>query len=131
MKHCRDCNIVLDNENWYSSLQKASTYLCNKCNAKRSKKWSLENPEKVKESRRKTKLKQKYGISVEEYDRMFKEQQGKCYLCNNEHSRRPLNVDHCHKTGKIRKLLCDKCNLALGLVDDSVELLENFIRYLK
>jgi len=131
LKICKDCSVELTDENWYKSLQNARTYLCNTCNKIRSKQWANKNPEKLKEVRRKTKLKQKYGISVEEYNKMFVEQNGKCYLCNKEHERRPLNVDHCHKTGIVRKLLCDKCNLALGLVDDSVELLENFIRYLK
>lgn len=131
MKLCRSCSIELTDDNWYKSLQKARTYLCNSCNSNKTKQWAEDNPDKVKETRRKSKLKKKYGISVEDYDKMFAEQGGKCFLCNKEHERRPLNVDHCHKTGEVRKLLCDKCNLALGLVDDSVELLENFIRYLK
>lgn len=131
MKTCRDCNIVLTEENWYPSLQKVRTYVCISCNLHRTNKWKQDNPEKCKESRRKSNLKKKYGISVEEYDKQFKEQNGRCYLCNSQGERRRLNVDHCHKTGAVRKLLCDKCNLALGLVDDSVELLENFIRYLK
>jgi hypothetical protein len=76
-------------------------------------------------------LKEKYGISTEDYDRMYAEQNGVCYICNKEHLRRPLNVDHCHKTGKIRKLLCDKCNMALGLIDDSIELLDKLKQYLK
>lgn len=42
-----------------------------------------------------------------------------------------LHVDHCHQTGKIRGLLCQKCNMALGLLNDSVEILETAIRYLK
>jgi hypothetical protein len=128
---CNVCTTELADGNWYKSLQRACTYLCNTCNANRSRQWAANNPAKLKETHRKTKLKTKYGISIEEYETMHIKQNGRCFLCESESERRPLNVDHCHKTGKVRKLLCDKCNLALGLVGDSVELLENFIRYLK
>jgi hypothetical protein len=93
--------------------------------------WAKNNPDKVKQNRRKNKLKEKYNISIEEYDIMYAKQNGVCYICNKEHLRRPLNVDHCHVTGKIRKLLCDKCNMTLGLINDSIELLDKFKQYLK
>lgn len=55
---------------------------------------------------------QRYNISESEYDIMLQESEGKCYLCGDVKKR--LVVDHDHKTGKVRKLLCDGCNSALN-----------------
>jgi hypothetical protein len=76
------------------------------------------------------------GIPVEQYEAMLKKQNGLCAVCK---KRRPcnrggsdmLNVDHCHKTGKIRGLLCGHCNRVLGLVEDSPKLLEALAAYLR
>jgi hypothetical protein len=104
---------------------------CKPCSNKISKQWKIDNVEKSRLSRQKAKLKQKYGITLEQYEAMFNEQKGVCYICKSESLNRRLSVDHCHKTGKIRRLLCDKCNMTLGLVNDSQELLKQFIFYLK
>jgi hypothetical protein len=125
----KTCKICLTEKN--KSEFYYGTLTCKPCYNKKSIAWTKANPDKVKVSRRKFKLKEKYGISVEEYDKMYAEQNGVCYICHKEHLRRPLNVDHCHKTGKVRKLLCDKCNMALGLLDDSIELLDRLQKYLK
>lgn len=75
----------------------------------------------------------KYGISIEEYDRMVESQKGLCKICNSFEPNRKgrLCVDHDHDTGKIRGLLCDKCNRAMGLFGDSQENLQKAIEYLK
>jgi hypothetical protein len=77
-------------------------------------------------------LKTTYGMSLEEYDALFKEQDGKCAICG-EHQgslSKRLGVDHCHETGKVRGLLCDKCNVSLGNFQDDVNLLGKAIEYL-
>lgn len=74
-------------------------------------------------------LKHKYGISLEEYDNMVKDQNGKCYICGIDY--KSLCVDHDHKTGKVRKLLCDPCNITLGTVKEKVSTLEKMIDYIK
>lgn len=70
----------------------------------------------------------KLGCSVEEYQKLHLEQDGQCKICltrvghvskNGKEAR--LAVDHCHKTGKIRGLLCGKCNMGLGLLEDKLE----------
>lgn len=71
-----------------------------------------------------------YGITEDDYDRMLKEQGDKCKSCK-EASERTLNIDHCHKTGKVRGLLCNNCNTALGHAKDDVERLKLLIRYLE
>lgn len=125
MKICKTCNEEKNTEEFY--IRNLS---CKSCCHVKAREWSKNNPDKVKNSRRKTKLKQKYGISTEEYDKMFDEQKGVCYICEQPHVRRSLNVDHCHSTGKVRKLLCDKCNMVLGLVNDSGSLLLKMKDYL-
>lgn len=135
MKTCTSCNIEQDEEQFYlhRSARTSEGYrrpICKSCHKNTTVKWQNENSDKVSLIRRRTKLKQKYGISVEEYDAMFKEQNGVCKLCYKEHTRRPLNVDHCHSTGKVRGLLCDKCNMALGLLNDDVKLIDKIKDYL-
>ena len=80
---------------------------------------------------RKHKLKQRYGITEEDYQAMYKRQNGLCALCNNPPwPGKPLHVDHDHATGKVRALLCFHCNNMLGLAKDNIETLQNAIEYL-
>jgi hypothetical protein len=75
-----------------------------------------------------------YGITQEDYDILLFNQGYKCFSCNNisgNSKTDKLFVDHCHKTGKVRGLLCHGCNLAIGSVGDNVETLKNLIRYLE
>jgi hypothetical protein len=80
---------------------------------------------------RERQLKNLYGIAIEEYNLLFQKQNGKCAICNNTQLDRRLAVDHDHKTGKIRGLLCQKCNTALGRFEDNSELLKRAIQYLE
>lgn len=74
---------------------------------------------------------QVYGISIDEYDNMVKQQGGVCALCGRaDPYGRNLAVDHDHDTGKIRGLLCTHCNFALGLVRDDVSVLQKMVEYL-
>jgi hypothetical protein len=61
---------------------------------------------------------------------MFADQAGVCVICKKVQTE-TMHVDHCHATGKIRALLCGRCNPALGLFDDDVERLAQAITYLK
>lgn len=71
-----------------------------------------------------------HGLTLIEYENMVQNQKGRCAICGEVPSKR-LVVDHDHRTGKIRKLLCDYCNIGLGHVKDNIEILENMIEYLK
>jgi hypothetical protein len=76
-------------------------------------------------------LKRNHGITIEQYNQMFVNQGGLCTICKEhpaENTR--LSVDHDHKTGKIRGLLCIRCNAGLGHFKDEINLLLNAIKYL-
>ena len=73
-------------------------------------------------------MKTLYGIGIKDYERMFKKQKGKCAICGAKKDR--LDIDHCHKTKKVRGLLCGSCNKALGLMKDNVQFFSNAIKYL-
>lgn len=89
--------------------------------------------------RREQGLWSRYGITGEAYDRLLADQHGKCALCRRAESTpsgktgnlRPLSVDHNHRTGKIRGLLCHKCNIVLGLIDEDLNLAQEIISYLR
>jgi len=73
----------------------------------------------------------KYGTTFEEWNKMLSKQGGLCPICGLPPSEgRDLVIDHCHKTGKIRGLLCSQCNSFLGLAYESTETLYAAIRYL-
>lgn len=80
-------------------------------------------------------LRKKYGVSIDEFNKMIDTQQGKCATCNcvldlsyGQKSR--FAVDHNHETGKVRGVLCNVCNISLGLIRDNVNTLQNMITYL-
>jgi len=94
---------------------------------KRSREYHNDHPNHNKEYI----LKSKYGISINDKIEMLKNQNNKCFGCNKSLVETSSNIDHDHKTGKIRGLLCNNCNLTLGLVYDNISILQNLIRYLK
>lgn len=73
------------------------------------------------------------GISYEDRDELLKSQSGKCASCGTDEpgSTKGWHVDHCHKSGTIRGILCATCNIALGQVNDSVDRLQMLIDYLR
>ena len=88
------------------------------------------NPEK----HRSTRLKSVYGITLEDYKVMYREQEGKCAICGThcpDHGKLGLVVDHCHKKGHVRKLLCTHCNKGIGQFKEDPEILAKAIEYLK
>jgi hypothetical protein len=83
----------------------------------------------AKESSRQKVLK-KNKITATRYKKMLAMQKGKCAICEGQPRARRLAVDHCHVTGRIRGLLCMRCNVALGLMGDDLKGLRRFEKYL-
>jgi hypothetical protein len=105
-----------------------------KANPETRKLWNQKNPDKVRAHQ----IKIKFGISWEEYLGLFSKQHGSCAICKT-----PLelygsmadrykiaHVDHCHSSGKVRGLLCSKCNVGLGAFKDNQTALRNAADYL-
>lgn len=88
--------------------------------------------EKTKEICRNCDLKSKYGIDVQDYKILFDQQKGLCGCCGKPKLMKQKNlvVDHDHSNGKIRGLLCNHCNLGIGMLGDNVESILNALRYL-
>lgn len=119
-KVCKTCGIeksdnsftvqVYKNKNWKSHLH----HECKECARKTGKTY--------KHSRRgiDTTLRRNYGITLEDFDKLFLKQNNGCAICGklNKNGFR-LAVDHNHKTGKIRGLLCSRCNSVLGNIEDN------------
>lgn len=96
---------------------------------KRTQEMRRSDPDRV----RKKALRNRYGITLEQYKMLVEQQDHRCLICKAHRSylSRDLVVDHCHKTKKIRGLLCNLCNLGLGYFKDNDKNLRSAIEYLK
>lgn len=114
-KSCSKCGVVKPIESFYRTAKMRDGRLswCKEC---------------AGVGMRERHLQRKYGIGVADYDAMLVEQDGLCPICGEDEE---LVVDHDHSTGKVRALLCDRCNRALGVVQDSPELLLSLVRYVE
>lgn len=155
MKVCTNCNIEKDLIDFAKDKYNPDglTYRCKSCRNKSYNKYYYDNPEKAKikndsqkENRqlfyssdkgvissRKAHLKRKFNITLEDYNQLSEAQNNLCKICNKPElstRNKVLCVDHCHKTGKIRGLLCSTCNRAIGLLGENKENLLKAIKYL-
>jgi hypothetical protein len=120
-------------------LRHTADCTCAKCMGEMRGRRRKDNPIPVEKRRRikESQWKRTYGITGEDYDRMFEAQNGRCAICWKEEARlfqgtpRHLSVDHCHKTNIVRGLLCFACNTGLGHFADDVILLRRAIQYLQ
>lgn len=88
----------------------------------------LAKPE-VRERRKESRLRLRYGMTLGDYRELYKEQGGKCAICGTPKDK--FDIDHCHKTDRVRGLLCGACNRALGLMKDNTVFLLKAIKYLE
>jgi hypothetical protein len=78
-------------------------------------------------------LANKFQLKPADYIGLLRHQQGRCAICGHEgldKRGRRLAVDHCHATGKVRGLLCSRCNTALGMIGDTLDAAMKFVRYI-
>jgi len=106
-----------------------------KASREKIKQWhdadKMRNPEKYKLLNRKWALKRDFNMSLEDYNTLLEKQDGVCAICGKTDPVSNLAVDHCHVTNKVRGLLCRACNRGIGMLQDSIELLEKSVIYLK
>lgn len=94
-----------------------------------AKRWAQQNPDKRKAQRIAM-----YGLTLDQFNQMLEDQSGACLICGHSDMSKPNFfplVDHCHKTGRVRGLLCMNCNQGIGKMQDSPELLRAAIAYLE
>jgi len=145
LKQCSSCKKIKPIDDFYKDrhLKDGLGSACKLCMAKYAKEYRRKNLSKIKKSkrqwyienvdgeyRRRAKLKYKYNITLEQYDKMFKKQNGNCAICGSPELIIRLSVDHDHETGKIRGLLCKSCNIKLGTIENK-EFIKRVKHYLK
>jgi len=145
-KICSKCDIRKDLGNFYKNKTKPLGVCseCKLCTNQMNKDYIGRNRQKYLEyhksyrrnhqsQHRNQSLKQTYRINAEDWEDLFEIQKGCCAICGTHQSglRRRLDVDHNHKTGKIRALLCSRCNVLIGQAKEDINSLELMINYLK
>lgn len=128
---CSACGENKPISEFYKSSGRYYQRECKECTRIRKRKWY--QTEKGKRSSANTKLKRRFGITLEEYEAMVEKAGGKCEICGtalsyNDHR---LVVDHDHENGGIRGILCKACNLGIGNLQHDVNLLYKAIQYLE
>ena len=128
MKQCSSCKQHLP-INEFSPDKGKKSGLSSQCKTCRRLRYST----RYNKTYRDTRLKTLYNLNFGDYEIMFANQNGKCKICSSSDTGRGdkwLVVDHCHQSGKIRGLLCNTCNRALGLFKDNIQTLEKALSYL-
>lgn len=134
---CKEEKVLTEYYNLLASKDKKS-YRCKNCDNKARRTWSTTNVSKARLSSRKRNLKYKYDMSIEEYEDLLSLQNGGCGICDaqinasayGKNVSPSFSVDHDHTTLRVRGLLCNRCNRAIGLFNDNVELLTKAVIYL-
>jgi hypothetical protein len=129
LKTCYSCKVEKPFSEFYKNNVSYYQKECKACNGFRKSDW-YKTPE-GKESSARSKLKSRFGISIEQYNIKSESQGNVCDICKLPcRTGAKLSVDHDHTTGKIRNLLCRSCNLGIGNFLDNKELLKEAINYL-
>lgn len=138
-KRCPRCSCIKPLAEFYKSTKNkgSSTHcaVCMRAIAKeRHKKNARERKDRYSRDREKIRdriLMSKFGISLLEYRAMLELQGGVCAICGGVDKNKSLAVDHDHRTGKVRGLLCGRCNPAIGFLTDCTELAKKLISYIE
>lgn len=133
MKSCNRCNEVKPLEDFVKRSNRPTPYqaYCKVCHNKSMR--SVDRSEYM----RGYDLNKTYGISVDDFNQISESQNHQCAICKKTAKekikvgkKKYLCVDHCHDSGKVRGLLCDQCNRAIGLLKEDLQLFTNAIEYL-
>lgn len=134
-KVCNRCRSLLSKDCFHLASRHPDglQYTCKQCKKEDASERRRREPEKfnrprTREARRREHLKAKYSMVPGDYDRLVSSQAGKCAICGKETAY--LCIDHDHKTGRVRALLCRPCNLILGFSKENSNILRHAIAYL-
>lgn len=132
LKYCYSCEQDLPIKDFWadSSRPDGKCHKCKNCMRQRNTNYRKSNPEKFAAYQLKNACK-KHGIKVSDFEWLKKRQKNLCAICQRPQIRgKRLAIDHCHRTGRVRGLLCDGCNGGLGLFGDDPERLQAAIEYI-
>lgn len=146
-KYCKDCDTTKPASDFHKNakLHLGLFNVCKSCAAVINKRYRDNNKEHLKKKRKERQsnpmsatidfeshLKRKYNISLIDYNLLLEKQNGVCAICKNTCSVFPrLSVDHCHITGKVRGLLCNYCNVAIGSFREDPEIIKSAMQYVQ
>lgn len=144
LKLCRKCDRMLPLSDFYSSPGRRPSSPCKGCHNAEGKRRYREHPDPWMRAYEKKKAtpgkirdhsyRTRYGLSLDEYEAWADRLGRRCEICSAvcpPQRYRRLQVDHNHATGRVRGLLCPRCNRLLGAVNDDVVLLRSLIAYLE
>lgn len=157
IKYCTLCKQNKDIDNFYRNKRNKDGFniWCKPCASKKQREnnikvggWYKRNINKYREYRKRWRsgnknkihqytIKQEYGITIEQYNEMLVMQDGRCAICSEYETSTHkgkicrLSVDHDHATGRLRQLLCKRCNSVIGMVRDNIQLLNKAISYIE
>lgn len=151
MKVCRVCGIEKSNDEFYAGQGRT----CKECTKAKSEVWRRSNPDRYRATRRAwekdnqelaikrriNRLRKRYKISRQQVEELLEKQSFMCLICGvkfhspfdknpTEETTKPV-VDHDHRDGHVRGILCSACNVALGLLNDDTEIIRAAYNYLK
>lgn len=131
-KVCTTCNTtkrnIKDRKCFHCKQVRQNRWLSKEGNRERAaaskKRWGNKNKEKLRDMY----YRGRYNVSLDDYNKLYKKQKGKCWICNK--FQKTLYVDHNHKTKIVRALLCNNCNFMIGHSHENIAILKMAIIYL-
>ncbi len=150
-KQCKRCELVKDEADFHkAALRKDGSWccqpICKACSVLKAREYYLENQERLKEHNRLKgqryrqenpewnrwhHIARKYGLTQEDWEKLYDEQLGRCAICRTPFGGIKVCIDHDHLTGSVRGFLCTRCNFAIGYLQDDPERCESAARYLR
>lgn len=131
LKWCSGCKTEKPPEEFHRNRSRPDGLqnLCKTCSSKSRRKSYQKNKEYYSRWHKNYKLKSSYGITIETYEAMHFEQNGRCVICREEAD--VLHIDRNDETGQIRALLCESCNLGITMFKENPDRLERAKSYLE
>ena len=137
---CTICSVdeyVVDGKSLYFTKDKQKKYgfrmQCKECRSIISKEWKSKNENIINIKNASRRMVARYGISIQDYNNMLKNQDGVCAICGTSKlskNKSRFAIDHCHHTGIVRGLLCTNCNSGIGKLKDNPDIVIKAYNYL-
>ena len=137
-KLCPDCCQIKRFQDFHNDQRSKSgkSSYCKECMQKKNLLWLNKNKQKYLIYQQNHKFQTRYNISLNDFNKLFQKQNGVCAICgkpelstNCKGKIRNLSVDHNHKTGQVRGLLCGNCNTGFGSFQENISILKSAIKY--